>query len=312
MAVFTEIERELLERFLAGYDLGPVCAFDPIAEGTENTNYRLETEAGQFVLTIFERRTPADALPYVVALMRQLAQAGQPVPRPIADRRGGALQRLAGKPALIVEFLEGKSVDDPEPEQCRAAGRTLARLHRASAGFRERRANPFGVGSWPRLAEACARRGAPPGLMRRIDRALEPLRRGWPAGLPEGPCHTDLFPDNVFFRKDEVSGVIDLYFACQELLAYDLAVAIVSWCFDRRNSFRPGRAKAMIAGYEEVRALAQEEHAALPLLCLGAAVRFTLTRLDDSLTPQPGALVNEKDPAEFAERAEQFLNCVRV
>jgi len=306
MAVFTEISSDRLERFLADHALGAVRAFSPIAEGTENTNYRLDTEAGRFVLTVFEKRTPEDALPYVVALMRYLAEAGQPVPQPIANREGRVLKRLAGKPALIVAFLPGHALKTPTPKHCRAAGEALARLHIAARGFAKRRENALGQASWPALAKSCSAAGGNARLLATVDEALDALERDWPHALPRGACHTDLFPDNVFFEDHTVSGLIDFYFACDELLAYDLAVSLVSWCFDDENRQSDLHANAMIAGYESVRALSAGEREALPLLCMGAAVRFTLTRLYDSLHPQPGALVVEKDPAEFAARISHF------
>lgn len=306
MAVFTEISRDRLERFLSDYALGAVQAFSPIAEGTENTNYRLDTGAGRFVLTVFEKRTPEEALPFVVALMRHLAAGGQPVPQPIADREGVVLKRLAGKPALIVEFLPGRAVEPPEPRHCRKAGEALARLHLAAQSFAKRRENPFGQASWRKMAKNCEVAGGEARLLGAIEEALEEVERGWPHALPRGACHTDLFPDNVFFEDEKVSGLIDFYFACDELLAYDLAVCLVSWCFDAENRYSEDRGNEMIAGYETARALSSEERRALPLLCMGAAVRFTLTRLYDSLHPQPGALVVEKDPAEFAARIQHF------
>jgi len=306
MAVFTEISSSRLERFLSDYALGAVQRFSPIAEGTENTNYRLDTEAGRYVLTVFEKRTPEEALPYVEALMRHLAAAGQPVPQPIADREGRVLKRLAGKPALIVAFLPGQAVDTPTPRHCRAAGEALARLHLAANGFTLRRENPYGQASWRAMAKSCASAGGEGGILATLEEALDELDRGWPHALPSGACHTDLFPDNVFFRNGEVSGLIDFYFACEEMLAYDLAVCLVSWCFDDKNRYCKSRGFEMTAGYEAARKLTDREREALPLLCMGAAMRFTLTRLYDSLHPQPAALVVEKDPAEFASRLLHF------
>ena len=306
MAVFTEISPARLERFLADYSLGAVEALTPIAEGTENTNYRLETAAGRYVLTVFERRTPAAALPYVVALLRHLAAAGQPVPLPIAGDDGNALKRLAGKPALLVTFLPGRAVTDPSPAHCRAAGAALGRLHVAARTFSKHRENSFGQDVWRSLAESCARAGGGSDVLDPVKEALSQIERRWPQGVPRGACHTDLFPDNVFFQDGHVSGLIDFYFASDELLAYDLAVCLVSWSFDRENRYREDRATEMIAGYEQARVLQAEERAALPLLCMGAAVRFTLTRLYDSLHPRPEALVIEKDPAEFAARIRHF------
>lgn len=308
MAVFTTVSDEELALFLADYDLGPLVAFVPIAEGTENSNYRLDLASGPYVLTLFERRTPEEALPFVVGFMRHLRACGLPVPAPIADCVGLALKRLAGKLALIVDFLDGRSVHDPEPAHCHAIGAMMARMHHAAADYPATRANPFGHGAWPKMLAACraaAGRETLP-FLAAIGSILPALERAWPRHLPQGACHTDLFPDNVFFIGEEVSGLIDFYFSCNELFAYDLAVTLASWCFDAGNRFDPARAAAMIAGYDAVRPLAAEERAALPLLCLGAAIRFTLTRAYDRLHPQDNALFKEKDPHEFADRFAQF------
>ncbi|GAK32365.1 homoserine kinase [alpha proteobacterium Q-1] len=310
MAVFTTVSESDLAHFLADYDLGEAVTLTPIAEGVENTNYKLLTSTGLYVLTLFERRTPADALPYVVDLMLQLDARAVPVPRPIADREGRALKSLCQRPALIVSFLEGKSLLDPGVDACREAGGGLARLHHGAEGYGGFRPNPFGLSSWGPLAESCEQ-AADRAAKRRLPsilRALDRLTDSWPYHLPMGSCHTDFFPDNVFFSDGRFSGVIDFYFSCDELRAYDLAVALASWCFDAQNRFVPRRAEAMIAGYSARRGLSADERVALPLLCLGAAVRFTLTRLYDRLHPQNDALVKEKDPEEFATRMDLFYD----
>lgn len=308
MAVFTAVDDDDLARYLLEYDIGTCVRLLPIAEGVENTNYYLETTTGSYVLTLFERRTPADALPYVVGLMRHLYMRGVLVPSPIADRAGRYLKRLSDRPSLIVRFLKGRSVKDPGPDMCRAAGAGLAHLHKSAEGYGDFRPNPFGIQSWPGLAESCAQAHVPSvgHLLQEILQALDLLGRRWPYHLPKGTCHTDLFPDNVFFNGTTLSGFIDFYFSCDEIRAYDLAICLSSWCFDRQNHFVPKRAEAMIAGYETLRPLSSDERAALPVLCLGAAVRFTLTRLYDQLYPQEGALVTEKDPDQFAARMRLF------
>ncbi|GGO13941.1 homoserine kinase [Iodidimonas muriae] len=309
MAVFTKVSDQDLSQFLADYDLGEAVCLSPIAEGVENTNYKLETTQGLFVLTLFERRTPADALPYVVGLMRQLDARGVAVPSPIADRTGTYLKLLCDRPALIVSFLKGRSLTDPGVEACKEAGKGLAELHKGAQGYGGFRPNPYGLSSWGSLAENCEQAADQAARERLADilRALDWLTEFWPYHLPKGSCHTDLFPDNVFFHEGKLSGLIDFYFSCDELRAYDLAVCLTSWCFDRQNRFIPKRAEAMIAGYSAVHPLSADERASLPLLCLGASVRFTLTRLYDRLYPQEGAIVLEKDPEEFASRMDLFF-----
>ncbi|MFQ5348085.1 MAG: homoserine kinase [Rhodothalassiaceae bacterium] len=309
MAVFTHVSTPDLERFLAAYDLGEVRQLLPIAEGIENTNYRLETTTGRHVLTLFERRTPEDALPFVIALLEHLAGKSAPVPRPIPDRQGRCLSRLCGRPALVVSFLEGRAVDTPDAAHCRAAGVALARLHETAADFAATRANPFGIAGWSPLLAACRkvahdRRDII--LCDRVAAALAMLPQDWPLSLPRGTCHADLFPDNVFFAGDRVSGIIDFYFSATDALAYDLAIALAAWGFDAANHWDRSRAQALLAGYEEIRALTPAERDWLPAFCLGAAVRFTLTRLYDRLHPREEALVREKDPGEFAARMDFF------
>ncbi len=308
MAVFTHVSQQELRRFLASYELGEVRRLDPIAEGVENTNYRLVTARGRYVLTLFERRTPEDALPFVIAWLEHLVAKGAPVPRPIPDRHGRRLRKLAGRPALIAGFLEGRALAAPGPDHCRAAGEALADLQRAGEDFAATRPNPFGIAAWPTLLDACRRKAQNESarLCDRIAGAQTLLPPVWPSELARGTCHADFFPDNVFFAGDRVSGIIDFYFSATDVLAYDLAVALAAWGFDEANMWDPRRAAAMVEGYERVRPLSDGERGLLPSLCLGAAIRFTLTRLYDMLHPRQQALVREKDPAEFAARMDVF------
>ncbi len=326
VAVFTPIDEEELAGFLGDYALGPVRRLSAIPEGTENTNYALETEAGRFILTLIERRTPADDLPFVLGLMRHLAEGGAPVSEPVADRTGVVLKRLKGRPAIILRWLDGRSAEDPNIEQCGLAGAALARLHLAARSFPGERPNPYGPARWPRLlGEAQEFAAADCGgqrpqedravahldaLLARCRECLDVLAADWPASadasLPRGAIHGDLFPDNLFFDGDRVSGIFDFYFAAKDLFAYDLAVMAASWCFDRSNRFRGDRWHALSAAYVAERPLSDAERRALPLLCTGAGLRFTLTRLVDRLRPLDRALVALKDPWEFAHRMVFF------
>lgn len=310
MAVFTQIPFSELEGFAARYDIGALEAAEPIAEGTENTNYKLLAACGPYILTVFERRTPAEDLPFFIALMRHLAAKGVAVPKPVADRAGCTLQTLAHKPALIVSFLPGRPRIAPAPADCAALGAALADMHMAGLDFPVTRSNPLGPRAWPPLWETCraeSERAAAP-LRRPVEEALARVARDWPQHLRRGIVHSDLFPDNVFFKGSTISGLIDFYFSCTDFLAYDLAVAVASWCFDGANRFVPASARAMVTGYEGVRPLGGDERAALPLLATGAALRFTLTRLYDRLFPAADAMVTPKDPEQFAARLGHFLN----
>ncbi|WP_439533938.1 homoserine kinase [Polymorphobacter sp.] len=304
MAVYTAVTAEHLAAFLAGYDIGEPLSFKGIAEGVENSNYLLDTTAGRYILTLYERRVQASDLPWFLALMTHLADAGLPVPRPIPDRTGTALQTLNGRPACIIEFLPGVSVTEPTPDDCAEAGLALARLHRAVASFTAERPNALGPESWGPLAARCD------GRFGEIDPALAALvesglaaTAGWPAALPRGTIHADLFPDNVLIRAHTVSGLIDFYFACTDLFAYDYAITHAAWCFTADGrTHHADRAAALARGYAEVRPLSEAEAAALPVLGAGAALRFTLTRAYDWLNTPADALVTRKDPMAFARR----------
>lgn len=301
MAVYTEVADEELSAFLASYDLGQLLSCKGIAEGVENTNYILHTSVGAFILTLYEKRVQEADLPFFLGLMEHLAARGLTCPQPVRNRAGQTLGRLAGRPAVIVTFLEGLSVKRPAAHHCRAVGAALARLHLASEGFAMQRQNALSLAGWPPLfsaAEAEADRVAP-GLAQRTRAELDHLGAVWPAGLPTGVIHADLFTDNVFFIGDELSGLIDFYFACTDAFAYDLSICLNAWCFESDGSFNMTKGRAMIAGYEGVRPLSDAEVAALPTLCRGSALRFMLTRLVDWLNVPPGALVKPKDPLEF-------------
>ena len=301
MAVYTEFSDEEFAGFLAGYDLGAVLSLKGIAEGVENSNYLLATEAGQFILTLYEKRVDPADLPFFLGLMEHLAGRGITCPLPVHSRAGGALGRLAGRPAAIVTFLSGVSVRRPRTDHCAAVGTALAHLHLAGRGFALTRRNALSVQGWRPLFDMCAGRAddVAPGLGGDIARELDLLEGRWPSGLPAGVIHADLFPDNVFFLREKLSGLIDFYFACNDMLAYDVGVAINAWCFEPDGSLNITKSRALISSYREVRDFSEAEVAALPLLARGAALRFLLTRLYDWLTVPPGALVVPKDPMEY-------------
>jgi len=301
MAVYTEVGDEELEAFVAEYDLGPVLSCKGIAEGVENTNYLIHTPAGNFILTLYEKRVAAADLPFFLGLMEHLADRGIPCPTPVHGKDGKALRRLCGRPAAIVTFLEGMWPRRIRIEHCAGVGEALAQLHVAGQGFAISRPNALTVDSWRSLLEASAPRAAEvqQGLADVLSKELDFLEANWPSGLPAGICHADLFPDNVFFVGDKLSGLIDFYFACNDFFAYDLAVCLNAWCFERDRSFNVTKARAMLSAYRQVRPFSDAELAALPLLARGCALRFLLTRLYDWLNTPAGAMVKPKDPLEY-------------
>lgn len=304
MAVYTEVPAEELAEFLAAYDVGTLVMAKGIAEGVSNSNYLVETTRGRFVLTLYERRIDEADLPWFLALMGHLAGRGLPVPRPLADAQGRTLSRLRGRPAALVEFLAGVSLTQPQAAHCRAVGEALARLHLAGRDFGPPRPNHLGPAAARAIANDLGDRldRLEPGLRDRIRRTLDQVERDWPGRLPTGVIHGDLFPDNVLFQGGQVSGLIDFYFAATDLLAYDLAVARTAWSFtpDGRH-FLPHHDAALLEGYAQVRPLAPDERAALPLLAQAACLRFLLTRAQDWFDPAPG-FVQRKDPLAFARR----------
>jgi homoserine kinase type II len=305
MAVYTDVDDDQLAAFLADYDIGAAVSFKGIAEGVENSNYLLETERGRFILTLYEKRVNEADLPFFLALMTHLAAKGVSTPVPVMARDGQALRRLAGRPAVIVTFLDGVSSRRPTAEQCGQLGAALAGLHCATADFAHpARENALGPHGWRPLLERCgpAANSVQAGLYDFADEELLWLDVHWPQGLPAGVIHADLFPDNVFFRAGKLSGIIDLYFAAHDLLAYDLAICLNAWCFEPDYSFNRTKGQALIAGYQAVRPLEAREIDALPALCRGAAIRFMLTRLYDWLNVPAGALVKPHDPMAYVRR----------
>lgn len=304
MAVYTDIDDATLENLLDEYDLGPPVAFKGIAEGVENSNFLLETPNGRYILTVFEKRAKKEDLPFFMGMMGHLASKGFPAPLPVPAKDGNPLRTVHGKPAVICTFLKGMSPRRPDVDQCRAMGQGLASLHASLADFRMRRPNDLSVASWPTLwagreAQADA---LSPGLASQVAGDLADLQANWPRHLPGGAIHADLFPDNTFFLDGKLSGVIDFYFACTDFLAYDIAVCLNAWAFERRGEYNLTKGRALISGYESIRRLEPRERAALPILARGAAMRFFLTRLVDLAATPKDALVKPHNPLDYAER----------
>jgi homoserine kinase type II len=315
MAVYTDVTDEELQQFLAGYDLGALMSYKGIAEGVENSNFLLQTSKGAFILTLYEKRVVAGDLPFFLDLMEHLAAQGLNCPQPVRSRSGEALGRLAKRPAAIVTFLDGVWIRRPSAAHCGAVGEALAQLHLAGADFAMTRRNGLSVEGWRPLFETAEARAdtVQAGLREAIETELARLERDWPRDLPQGVIHADLFPDNVFFLGDRLSGLIDFYFACTDALAYDVAVCLNAWCFEPDHSYNMTKGRALLFGYMRRRPLAAVEIAALPMLCRGAALRFLLTRLVDWLEVPPGALVKPKDPLEYYRklRFHQTNTCAR-
>jgi homoserine kinase type II len=309
MAVYTDVSFDDLEALLGGYDIGVPLSFKGIAEGVENSNFYLQTDRGGYFLTLYEKRVHASDLPFFLGLMEHLAARGIACPEPIRRNDGAQWTMINGRPAALVTFLNGLSLRRPETAHCAAAGEALARLHAAGADFALTRPNALGPGGWHNLVEKTAQ-GADSieaGLRELIATAHQAVVPRWPAGLPTGVIHADLFPDNVLFMGTTVSGLIDFYFACNDALAYDLAVMLNAWCFELDGAYNITKGKSLIAAYQKQRPLTADERAALPTLAAGAALRFLLTRLYDRINHDPNALVRPKDPRDFSKRLRFHL-----
>jgi homoserine kinase type II len=304
MAVYTDVADDELRAFIALYDIGEVLSCKGIAEGVENSNFLVTTERGNFILTLYEKRVAPQDLPFFIALMEHLARDGVACPTPLKGRDGIALRELCGRPAALVTFLAGMWPRRIQPFHCAAVGGALAALHRAGATFGMTRRNDLSVAGWRRLYETCRCRATEvhPGLADELGAELGLLEAEWPRELPAGVIHADLFPDNVFFRDRDVSGLIDFYFACTDFLAYDLAICLNAWCFEADGSLNVTKARLLIDAYRRARPLTAAELGALPLLARGSALRFLLTRLFDWLNQSAGALVRPKDPLEYLRR----------
>jgi homoserine kinase type II len=304
MAVYTDVTTEDLAPFLAGYDIGELLAYKGIAEGVENSNFLVHTSRGYFILTLYEKRVAAPDLPFFLGLMEHLASRGLTCPQPVKTRSGETLGTVAGRPAAIVTFLDGMWIRRPSAAHCSALGEALAKLHLAGSDFAMKRPNTLSVSGWRSLYTGCYERAdeVQRGLKDFLAAELGVLEQAWPDGLPQGVIHADLFPDNVFFLGDKLSGLIDFYFACTDTLTYDVAICLNAWCFETDHSYNVTKGRALLASYAKTRPLSSAEWEKLPLLARGAALRFLLTRLVDWLDVPPGALVRPKDPLEYVRK----------
>ena len=322
MAVYTQIGAEAMAVLVADYDVGELVSAKGIAEGVSNSNWLIETTGAdgarnrgtgeRFILTMYELRIEIADLPYFLSLLDHLAAHDCPVPRTIHDRDGRLFRLRDGKAVALIEFLPGVSVSEPTAGQARAVGEALARMHLAVADFPGERANAMGVAEWQRLADACGPEGLrsiDPLLADLVAHELPVLAARWPDDLPRSVIHADLFPDNVLMLGNRVTGLIDFYFACNDLTAYDVAVTHAAWCFaDEGRQFRADLSAALLEGYESLRPLSAPERAALPLLARGAAMRFALSRAFDWLNTPAGALVTRKDPMVPARQLQFYAD----
>lgn len=308
MAVYTHITEEMLRDFLAQYNLGDLQSFEGIAQGVSNSNYHVFTDRGRYILTIFEEnRTRRDDLPYLFAYAGHLASHGIPCPQAYLDQTRDAVKTLGGKPAALINFLPGKDVprDQTTAAHCLEMGAFTARMHRAVDDFPLTRESDLGQGVWrasfERMRDAIPDYDAD--LLGFLEGEIDYLAQHWPSDLPSGAVHTDLFPDNIFFDQGKISAMIDMYFACHDLFAYDLAIVINAWCFDAQRNFDSGKFEALMQGYQQERPLSAAERASLQIMLRGACMRFLLTRLEEYLAYDPETMtMTPHDPQEYVHR----------
>lgn len=312
MAVYTALGPEDVAALLARYDAGELVSLKGIAEGVQNSNFYVETTKNRFILTLYESRVDPADLPFFYALLKHLHEAGCKVPRFIADKNGNWLQEIAGRPACLIEFLQGVSVTKPTPAHARSTGAALGAMHAALAGFTQSRPNSLGLSGWRPLAGLCGNddvEAIQPGLNALIAAECDFLEEKWPSNLPVSAIHADLFPDNVLMLGDDVTGLIDFYFACTDLRGYDLAVTHSAWCFSADGArFDAAVSEALLSGYSEIFALDVPTRDALPVLLRGACLRFLLTRCYDWINTPANALVTRKDPLAYLRRLEFYAD----
>lgn len=304
MAVYTEVTDEDLGAFLARYACGTLSFYKGIAEGVENTNYFVKTTRERYILTLYEKRVCEADLPYFLNLKEHLARRGVLCPTPVRDKTGQTLGTLNGRRAALITFLDGVSVKRPKSEHCALVGQALAQMHLASADFGMYRANALGPKGWRALYDTFAEQANEimPGLGAIIEGELAIHTGALSADLPQGVIHADLFPDNVFFADGALSGLIDFYFACNDALAYDIAVCLNAWCFETDHVFNESKGRALLSGYDGIRMMTTAERSALPMLARAASLRFLVTRSHDWINRAPGALVTPHDPLDYVAR----------
>ena len=311
MAVYTKINFEELESHLKNYSIGKLVGFEEIKEGVENSNFKIITQSNSYILTIYEKRVSNEDLPYFINLMSYLSERNKLFPKPFKNNFGDFIQKIKNKNSAIISILPGKQILLPSNKNCFELGKTLSAMHLSTVDFKHYRANSLGQNSWNSLFENCMK--SKNNIINEKDKelinhTLEILNENWPKNLTKGQIHADLFTDNVFFKDGNVSGIIDFYFSCTDFLAYDLAVCINDWCFDKEGNYLEDNALSLIEGYELNRKLEKNEEMFLPLLVLGASLRFYLTRLYDWMNTPKDANVIKKSPIEYLNKIKINLS----
>ena len=315
MAIYTKLSENNLKEFFLKYNLGKLINYKGIQEGVENTNYFIQTDRGKFILTVYEKRVEEKDLPFFMGLMRNLYDANFPSPEPIINKNGSYVTEISGKKAAVVSFLDGSAKKNLNPNDCHMVGIQTAKLHMITKNLTGKRENKLSVDSWRKIYKKvqkdCSRIHL--NLTKTIEKNLDEIENNWPKNIPSGIIHADLFPDNIFFKNDKLTGIIDFYFSCYDFYVFEIAICLNALCFEGHKenlSFNVTKAKKFIDGYSSIKKLTEKEKKSLKILCQGAAMRFLLTRVFDYLNLTKGALVKIKDPIEYLKRLE-FHNNVK-
>jgi len=309
MAVYTKLSETKLIDFLSKYNVGKLLDFKGIKEGIENTNYFIKTKEGKFILTLYEKRVDKKDLPFFMSLMRNLYDSEFPSPEPIINKNGSYISEISLKKAALVSFLEGSSKKILSPDNCYQVGIYTAKMHLITKNLANKRENKLSVNSWRaiynRVKKDCSK--IHPNLNEVIQKNLDEVEENWPKNIPSGIIHADLFSDNIFFKNNKLSGIIDYYFSCYDYYAFEIAICLNALCFEGQKenlSFNVTKAKKYIDGYSKIKKLSEDEKNSIKILCKGAALRFLLTRVFDYLNLTEGAIVKIKDPIEYLKRLE--------
>ena len=306
MAVYTKLEHQEVRQFLEQYNINNFKDYKGITEGVENTNYLIKTSEQDYILTIYEKRVDENDLPFFIKLLSYLSENKFPCPKPIANKNNEKINRIKNKNAALVTFLNGQSKNKITSEECFEIGKITAQLHEITKKFDINRKNNLSIENWDSIFEKTIKQkiDLDESIIKKTKNYLNFLKDKWPKNLPQGIIHADLFPDNIFFTNNKVSGIIDFYFACNDFFAYEIAICINSLCFDNNSTFNMTKAKNLIDGYTYIRTLSEDEKKYLPILSMGAAMRFFLTRLYDFYHTDNKADVKIKDPFEYLKKIE--------
>jgi homoserine kinase type II len=306
MAVYTKLEHQEVRQFLEQYNINNFKDYEGITEGVENTNYLIKTSEQDYILTIYEKRVDENDLPFFIKLLSYLSENKFPCPKPIANKNNEKINRIKNKNAALVTFLNGQSKNKITSEECFEIGKITAQLHEITKKFDINRKNNLSIENWESIFEKTIKQkiDLDESIIKKTKNYLNFLKDKWPKNLPQGIIHADLFPDNIFFTNNKVSGIIDFYFACNDFFAYEIAICINSLCFDNNSTFNMTKAKNLIDGYTSIRTLSEDEKKYLPILSMGAAMRFFLTRLYDFYHTDNKADVKIKDPFEYLKKIE--------